>query len=804
MSLKQSTVVIYKSTGILPERNFNIENIANYLLQFTSTTISNVQYFKHALDTFVKLKYSQELQEFLASNDYNYMSITNDGGKTVYYFIDGKGVLAEDTIRFHIKLDTVNTFLPGTDFTISNKTKIKRQHRDRFVNLGYKVISSDFYGPIYTTELRDDGLYHYTITYTDSLLAGKFFKLYATAYRVIPNTATSYPPVFTWNWLTGEWTMDVKTDNANAYYEVYVDTARVDTADYNVDTYNEGLTPVLFKKSSTMLGQNLTDDVAASWYLIYKTNGTALDCYLLPDNQTTVSIASINFTLTATDLTDDINYYFLGKWYDSPVYFIPGTVGRMGFVNKTSSSEGYLLLTKNGQSITYEVGVLMNDPLNDTLTKYVVKTGIVSTILFPYPPLSLYYYSTSNSLTAQQMADQDVYNGTFSTPGQVTQYDIPAFIALDRTDSTLVKIIKMPYLPTPVDANGVFDSSWGIENNTIISGADVLKLRNINQKFVTSLESTIDSPFKAIKGKTISPTVNSLRTAENEPKLYHSDFYQPKFVYDSFNYAFQLEKEDINKLDSVYDGYLKAKFIMSSAIVSKFAFMFPEVSYKYSTEDFDNVLAIARNNEVALFTSDYLNYIRNGYNYDVKTKRRSEINTIASVAGGIASLAIGAFSKNAATTAIGIISTTTAIIQGANSIAQAEANIQQKLAQSQAQAWSVSSADDIDLLDAYSGNKAYLNIYEVSDRLKSALYDVFFYTGYATDEQGIPDMTSRYRFNFVACDLVVTGNNNIPADIDSDLKARYSEGVTFIHELDGVWDTEQIYENWEKSLGGDS
>ena len=40
------------------------------------------------------------------------------------------------------------------------------------------------------------------------------------------------------------------------------------------------------------------------------------------------------------------------------------------------------------------------------------------------------------------------------------------------------------------------------------------------------------------------------------------------------------------------------------------------------TIDYENYLLINRNNEETIFSNDYLNYIRNGYNYDQKVIER--------------------------------------------------------------------------------------------------------------------------------------------------------------------------------------
>ena len=257
--------------------------------------------------------------------------------------------------------------------------------------------------------------------------------------------------------------------------------------------------------------------------------------------------------------------------------------------------------------------------------------------------------------------------------------------------------------------------------------------------------------------------------------------------------------------------YFYFDFITSRNIVSKFLFMFPQYTTgSKGTEDYDNMLAVARNNEEVLYNSQYLNYLRTGYNYDLKTKER---NTAAGAAGiGIslatlvASMALTASGVGAGIGVAGIVGSVAGLagsaINLAKTTAQAEENIQRKLQESQNQAVSVNAADDYDLLEAYSGNMAKMCTYQVSTAMRDALDDMFYYAGYVVNEQYKPDVNVRYWFDFLQADLVITHTENLSKEIIELIKKKFSEGVTFFHchTFNGVrkWDLAQEKENWEK------
>ena len=236
-------------------------------------------------------------------------------------------------------------------------------------------------------------------------------------------------------------------------------------------------------------------------------------------------------------------------------------------------------------------------------------------------------------------------------------------------------------------------------------------------------------------------------------------------------------------------------------------FVFPQYAVRYGDQDYPNIVAVSRNNEEVLYTSQYINYLRTGYNYDLKSKERNEAaggaglglsmaSTLLGVVGGIAAqnplVAIGS-------AIAGGISIASQSVSYAKSVADAENNIARKLEETSKQATSVRNADDVDLLDAYSNNRAKLIWYYVSQTMEDALMDMFYYTGYIAHEQKVPSVNTRYWFNFLQCDLVISATGNMPDEIKNKIKEKFKEGVTFFHEHN-TYDFSQVKENYEVSI----
>ena len=396
---------------------------------------------------------------------------------------------------------------------------------------------------------------------------------------------------------------------------------------------------------------------------------------------------------------------------------------------------------------------------------------------------------THNTATIKTGASFDINIPT-------TSYEIYGIDTINRTDADIAKIIKLPYRPTDEYFTGwLYDSTM-----------HMLLLANLNSPLEATLTTSFN-PLGDLRLTAENPTLTANKNKKWESKLFHSDYYQPKFVYDSFSFIFALERQN---------GYVPTSqflitFTATGTINSRFLFTFASYNVDgYILEDYSNILPIARNNELPIYNSDYINYIKMGFNYDVKSKQRQEagqwIGTALSLVGSIAS-----FASSGVTGGFGIaagISLGTAtlgqLVNAVNSTAQAEANQAQKLFQLRQQKESVMGSDDLDIMCKYTGNKAKWMLYQISLRMESVLFDLFHFTGYIDGTNKIPNVTTRKWFNFLSCDLVINEDNNINDDIIKDIIAKYALGVTFMHSntINSVktWDWQQEKENWETSL----
>lgn len=800
-----STIKLYAQCGIEKNKLFDVDDIEDYLSTLSTRVVSeNFQYVRQGLHVSIKIDANQATLDPDSATNYNYCSIQNGTEKVYYYFIDNKKQIAENTILLSLSLDSLNTFKMNDDFYITDKTMINRMHKDRFI---IKDASSSTFTYVISGEATTIPVSAVLSRYTHNELDPKFVGYEVESYNVIIN-----------NVAVGLVSADIDDDFLSL---VFQNSGGSQTFSYKVtlvlkgtrrmlrkiDKQSEGLSPILYGKN---IGQLINDDEETPnhAYLIYKGQST-IKALVAFDTPTKVTVSG-DKTLLPADF--NVNQYY---------YFLP---------NSSLPFTSYYLEDDNGNK--YHVGYRYS--FGQTFTQGVVirvSSGVIyiGTIEF-YPDMSVYQYGTStpqitsnalkvlpalytSSIRAFVLAswttDDDVIRGATSANFPITTSvnTIKSISALDRTDTTLVKIIKLPYSPVDLlDAS----ASWGYD-----SESGFLEYKNLDERLISKIISSysIDrNPLTDLvydeeaDGDPIS--IYDIKNAYNESKLFHSDYYQPKFVYDSFSKVFALERINLDSYDLYPETPFEFNFVASNTISSKFIFSFPQ--YKtdgYMMEDYDDIVAVDRNNELVIYNNDYMQYIKTGFNYDIKKKNRQEagqwIGTALSLIGSVASFAFA----GPVGVASGIALATTALAQltsAVNNTAQAEATQQQKLMQLRQQKESVYNTDAVDLLDYYSSNVAKLMLYQVSDVLKKSLFDLFFYTGYLCGYRGIPNMTSRIRFNFVSCHLDFDyGNTNskyITDEILEDISSKYSAGVTRIHHYDETWDLDQQYENWESFL----
>lgn len=616
-----------------------------------------------------------------------------------------------------------------------------------------------------------------------------------------------------------------------------------------IDEEPEGINPIQVKQSELTITDANIDDL--SWYLIYKTEQDAskldenpVKCYLCASEDLKLESGSGPDQITLGNLNKNYTYFFLDDNIN----------GNGGFEVTTTSTNTFTLNEVNGGSTTkvlvirydnteakWFVGSLFYDN-NNVYTKNKRILYVDDVVVKFINTLSVGYYYTVN----KNITDYYEYKYLSTTcdeylTGARGNLYIKSIKTLDKTDTTIMKIINTPYCPidmvkhvgqTSISTYWTYPNTWEYSREQ-----QYLKLKDLDSEFLRSIR-TLTLPNTSY---TVTDTtkLTGLRNNDLESKIYHSDITSLSFIYDSFLKSYRREACKVtNEAPTV-----EIKFKQSNNIISNMLFDFtPGANQEYKQiEAFENILPCTRNNEVTIYSSDYLNYMRTGYNFDKKANSlaltQNIINTIIGASGAGISVGLNTRTKlsninnnyhnkssellskgdflgaamsvretrdeKATVNSIAtnqmvglginagqaIVNTIFQSLQQANSLKAKQANLAiQKV--------SVSGSDDLNLMKYYSGNKLVMYEFGPTDVVKNNICDVFYYTGYAVNKQEMPNMFSRSNFNFIQCDPIFTtaSTNKFIKPYLEDIKLRFNLGVTVYHNAD---DFDQVKENLE-------
>ena len=783
---------IYKNCQIQPQRNFKVDDIEDYLLTLDTYNrkVSNVpvaikgQFMKNQLKLTYKVVFEQgTLLSFSSQSDlsyettfnYNYLKAVNVDTKAtqtgnlrtatpVYYFIVNKRWTSQNALELELEMDVVNTMLKDIDTNspFTKKSFIVRRHKNRWEKVSGQV--------------------------------------------------NKYSPI--------------------------------------IDYVSEGINPLLFKKRECPLYyQKQSGDVdARSWYLIYRSQTTSenspieIMCCSDTDFITAQGINGYNGTKDIKkDLGSAKGWIILGS--DGTGNPLHNNVGASITIKDKNGASHTLEITSTNTCVvlgtkdiyygtissdglyvekTYKMGLFKNFRDVDFRKVYAVRLDPVS------PPSAFNQGDTIHWFTSSYITDLPL-DTSFITA--YTSYTICSIDDIDRTDPKLLKIVKLPYPPFDmeiVDNEIIIPAGWEIRQAETEGGEIVFPEillysdSSLVNAFSTSFTPTSNyltdfQPFEVFRNKTINDFGTAvLYDSSYETKLYHSDFYKQKLVYDSFTYDVNAE---LYKVSSVNSLNCELEFSITATMNSKMMFRIKGItnfsSYKSEVgdiQDYSGLLYIARNNELPVFNSAYLNYIRTGYNYDIKTKNRqltsNIIGGVLSTTGAVVSAVAGGPVGIAGAIGLGV-GAVSMFSKAIVSTAQAEQNIVQKLKSSEMQGLSVAGSDDVDLMSIYTDeNKLKYVRYEVSANMKEAISNLFYYCGYVANYNDYPDsyISSRMWFNFVQFDPAYVNDYNYPQELVDKLSEKCREGITFLHHnqitinnetIAKYWDFNQVYENWE-------
>lgn len=735
-----ASIALYVTNGNLrPQKNMIVENINQYLSSLSSIwRIASFQYQRIELNKQIKIPASQSFQSY---QSYDYLEIFEDD-RRFYYFIISADQTAQNTVTFNLALDTLNTFQGMYSF--DEKTTIHRQHKNRWKDNTTPLVENSVTKKATVIDKQSEG------------------------FGVLPQ--------------------------------------RLTTRTYVNDT------------SDTRLNQK--------WYLVYTAQNdnakAPIKCQLYPKNQFSVKNLS-KYSAHISSLQKNYNYYVL--YDDNYNGDLKVTFNNLGSNNETQVfilGNDYTFTSGSGRLIgigyikddayIYISALLLSDPTMSNGTAEIVTNGWSYSYTSESTSVKIETGSSSNGITIRYTPKARSFRFTEDTSHVMTYPAINpvdsgnALIqnidTVDKTDSRLQKIIECPYCPINITFNSagkiLLPTGWSLKGLIItLEDTDLSKV---------DLEHTIMQPTEidgtALEIYTSHDIPHSAKSMLIEPKLYHSDFSTFKLNYDSFNNG--INRENITNFANDQGTKLQVRYKQSNAISSSLAFKNVYTLGSYQNDgDYDEYMVCRRNNEIPIYNSEYINYIRTGYNYDVKAKSQQLVSSIVGTAiQGTSAIAGFAFSTNPVSAAAGISfasSALSSITSTINAYVAAERSIDQKLNQYRTQSVGVSGSDDLDLLNYYNGNKLVTLKYDVSDKIKKKLFDLFYYCGYADDVQGIPNTSSRYWFNYLQCDAVIN-SENVYGEFLDDIVARYAIGVTIYHNRGGEYNFDQTYENFETGL----
>ena len=173
---------------------------------------------------------------------------------------------------------------------------------------------------------------------------------------------------------------------------------------------------------------------------------------------------------------------------------------------------------------------------------------------------------------------------------------IPSINDTIKADSNILKIVEIPYFQQS-DIMPYYDYDIG----TIIAAISDLSTYTMSfgseDIYKTTLPASLD---------------NQLADKKYETKLLGSQFTNNMFKYDSFSYS--LAAEDLSIPQTSFNINVRTPIDLSTTVAYEF-------DYKGTIHnEFDRWLITQRNNQIPTMTNKYLEYMQNGYNYDVKNR----------------------------------------------------------------------------------------------------------------------------------------------------------------------------------------
>lgn len=456
---------------------------------------------------------------------------------------------------------------------------------------------------------------------------------------------------------------------------------------------------------------------------------------------------------------------------------------------------------------------IFDSGVNFYLIKRTLPSGKI-TITAPFTGLQIVYENTVKTLLYELACDGET-SFTFkvydSSTGQISQVQrVKNINNIDRYDETLINITKLPFFPFQYSIENGYKTidlkyssdhtKFFVVDNFQFFRADYID-SFLNQYGINKLTSNIvniDTITQQIPNAltTIDALWNTPRDRKYEPKLYHSDFYKIGVYY--LNNIMPLPLEDVKKQYPDSDINLSIKQIASLNIDTSFILDYANIDY--NNQDINKSM-VSFDNELQLYNDNYINYLRNGYNYDKKARDRQTVNNILGLTAN--AVTVGASVALAPATGglslLGAVGGATGLTVGTvntvNNINQSNDNINRKLKETQNATLSASNINSVSLQNYYS-NKPFYFVMTPPDNILQEIYQLLYSTGYNISALGRPIFHNRVIFDYIKMSIDLSKFFN--PMFYQDLKEKFAKGVYIFHlSPNNTYDTTFTKENFD-------
>lgn len=582
--------------------------------------------------------------------------------------------------------------------------------------------------------------------------------------------------------------------------------------DFHNEEFNE---PTKYLKSST----KIQDQMSGKWYAIYysdpESSKTGVRTFLVP--KTTASYL-VSYPIITNIIVEADTYYIFRQKDNIGKTIAVGTTSWT--FSSTIQNEGQEIhIYNDGGTIKMYLHEFDYDDVANNWREYTdadtylggsntATTIDVTGGIYSYYTMPLHYkaYTRNYYFPTLELHKKYATTSTLSQTQSVTGLD-----DIPRTNTRIIKIIDLPYYPASF--NDTFYSNI-IDDFMNIYVLELVEGKSFSGSSITANDYKTDDYLKE------KPTsYNVAHSMQYETKFKNSSFDEKNFEYGAYKFTITPEMYDINsnnRYEYFYFNYkqslLKSSFAIeivqnSWQLKDEFA-GYPNVEANYIVSDLDN--------EIPVFNNEYINYMKNGYNYDKESIARqtlkSSLTAGASIIGGIGLGVAGGVAGGVIglSTAQAGFSSLTNIIT--NQIQQ-EARMEYKMNSYKNSKTGISGVSDLELRKMYQADALYFREYKISNSLRNNLYNYWRLYGYKINEYANPvtfvNNNLRHRYNYIKLSSVEFTEDFYKRfskfnDLIEIYKNKLLEGIyIYYRKSDGtnlICDFDKYYENFEEGI----